>query len=204
MSAKLAVICGSMFAGKTEELIRRVTRAEIAGMSTLVFKPIIDDRYEKNKVTAHNGKDLRAIAVRESLEILVRLVGQKEGLPEVIAIDEAQFFDDEITDIILSVIEAGVSVIVAGLPLDFRGEPFGQMPRLLAEADEIVPVKAICTYHHEDGTICGRDATRTQRIIDGQPADYSDPIVLVGASEAYEARCRKHHIVPGAPDRELP
>lgn len=198
--ARLTVICGPMFSGKTEELIRRVVRAQIAGYEVAVFKPVIDDRYAKDKITAHNGTALEATVVRDSAGILANLLNLGGDLPSVIAIDEAQFFDDEITEVVLLVIDLGVSVVVAGLNLDFRGEPFGQMPYLLSQADELVQVTAICTYRHEGGSICGKDATRTQRIIDGKPAHYDEPIVLVGASEAYEARCRKHHIVFGAPD----
>lgn len=195
--ARLTVICGPMFSGKTEELIRRVVRAQIAGYEVAVFKPVIDDRYAKDKITAHNGTALEATVVRDSAGILANLLNLGGDLPSVIAIDEAQFFDDEITEVVLLVIDLGVSVVVAGLNLDFRGEPFGQMPYLLSQADELVQVTAICTYRHEGGSICGEDATRTQRIIDGKPAHYDEPIVLVGASEAYEARCREHHIVPG-------
>lgn len=197
--ARLTVISGPMFSGKTEELIRRVVRAQIAGYKVAVFKPVIDDRYAKNKITAHNGTALEAVAVDDPVGIMANLLKLRES-PDVVAIDELQFFDKEITEVILAVIELGISVVVAGLPLDFRGEPFGQMPFLLAQADELVQVTAICTYRHEDRSICGEEATRTQRIVDGKPAHYQDPIVLVGASEAYEARCRKHHIVFGAPD----
>ncbi len=196
MVERLTAIPGSMFSGKTEELIRLVTRAEYAGRSVQVFKPIIDDRWGKiKKVSSHSGSEHDAIPVRSSREILERLLPDTQ----LVAIDEAQFFDEEIVPVIDELLEKDVEVVFAGLPTDFRGEPFGQMPILLAKADEINRLTAICTYS-EDGEICGELATRTQRLVNGQPANYTDPIILIGAEESYAARCPDHHIVPGKPE----
>ncbi|MBB4823164.1 thymidine kinase [Sporosarcina luteola] len=181
----IEVICGSMFSGKSEELIRRVRRAQFAKQKIAVFKPAIDDRYSEEAVVSHNGTTVIATPVSHSFEI-------KEYISEdldVIAIDEAQFFDEEIVDIVSELADEGFRVIVAGLDQDFRSEPFGPMPRLMAIAENVTKLQAVCT-------VCGSPASRTQRLINGKPAGYDDPIILVGASEAYEARCRKHHEVP--------
>ncbi|MCG3086323.1 thymidine kinase [Sporosarcina cyprini] len=181
----IEVICGSMFSGKSEELIRRVRRAQFAKQKIAVFKPAIDDRYSEEAVVSHNGSTVIATPVAHSCEI-------KEYISEdldVIAIDEAQFFDEAIVDIVTELADEGFRVIVAGLDQDFRGEPFGPMPRLMAIAENVTKLQAVCT-------VCGSPASRTQRLINGKPAGYDDPIILVGASEAYEARCRKHHEVP--------
>lgn len=181
----IEVICGSMFAGKTEELIRRITRIKLAKRDVLVFKPIIDDRYSVSEVVSHSQRKVKSIAVNDSSEIMAHI----EKLPYAVAIDEAQFFDKNIVNVAENLANLGVRVIVAGLDLDFRGEPFGVMPEFLARAEYITKLQAICQ-------ICGEPATRTQRIIDGQPAFYDEEIVLVSAQEKYEARCRKCHQVP--------
>ena len=185
-TGRVEVICGSMFSGKTEELIRRVRRAIIARQKTQVFKPAIDSRYSIQRVTSHNGQGFEAIPVSGPQEILTGL----ETDTTVVAIDEAQFFDSDIEQVVESLASRGIRVIIAGLDMDFRGEPFGSMPALLSRADEVQKLHAICM-------VCGEDASRTQRLVNGQPARYDDPIILVGASEAYEARCREHHLVPG-------
>ena len=190
-TGKIEVICGSMFSGKTEELIRRVRRASIARQKVQVFKPDIDDRYNIQRVTSHNGQDFGAIPVRDSAALLARV----EPDTTVVAIDEAQFFDHGIVRVTNHLANNGVRVIIAGLDMDFRGEPFGPMPALLCRADEVQKLHAICM-------VCGENASRTQRLVNGQPARYDDPIILVGASEAYEARCREHHSVPGLDDAE--
>ncbi len=182
------VICGSMFSGKTEELLRRVRRAIIARQQVQVFKPAIDNRYAIQRVTSHNGLDYEARAVVNAADILDQL---KPGTT-VVAIDEVQFFDAEIEHVVEQLAARGMRVILAGLDLDFRGEPFGSMPMLLCRADDVQKLHAICM-------LCGEDASRTQRLVNGQPARYDDPIIQVGASEAYEARCREHHRVPGHP-----
>jgi len=182
-------ICGGMFSGKTEELIRRVRRAQIAKQKVQVFKPALDNRYSIAKITAHSGLDLEAQSVRKAEEIL-ELVQPKTS---VVAIDEAQFFDHQLADVCRTLADSGKRVIVAGLDMDFRGEPFDPVPHLMAEAEMVDKLQAICV-------ICGDVASRSQRLIDGCPASYDDPIILVGASEAYEARCRHCHEVPGRPE----
>ncbi len=189
-SGRVEVICGSMFSGKTEELIRRVRRATIARQTVQVFKPAIDSRYTFQRVTSHNGQDFEAIPVSEARAIFDLLLPGTT----VVAIDEAQFFDATIVAVVDQLAARGIRVILAGLDTDFRGEPFGAMPDLLCRADDVIKLHAICM-------VCGEEATRTQRLVNGQPANYHDPVIMVGASEAYEARCREHHVVPG---RETP
>ncbi len=179
------VICGSMFSGKTEELIRRVRRAQIARQKVQVFKPNIDDRYGDVRVASHNGLHVEAIPVSRAEEILLHL----EPDTTVVAIDEVQFFDWAIADVVGLLADRGIRVIAAGLDLDFRGEPFGPMPLLLAQAEVVDKLHAICVQ-------CGAPASRTQRLIDGKPAYYEDPVIMVGAHEMYEARCRRCHQVP--------
>lgn len=181
----MEVVCGSMFSGKSEELIRRVRRAQFAKQQIIVFKPEIDDRYSEEAVVSHNGTTVIAIPVAHSSHI----ENYVENRYDVIAIDEAQFFDESIVDVSMALADRGFRVIVAGLDQDFRGEPFGPMPRLMAVAEKVTKLQAVCT-------VCGAAASRTQRLINGVPAGFDDPVILVGASEAYEARCRKHHEVP--------
>ncbi|MCY3778853.1 MAG: thymidine kinase [Chloroflexi bacterium] len=182
-SGRIEVICGSMFCGKTEELIRRVRRAIIARQRVKVFKPKIDDRYGIQSITSHTGQSVDAIAVDTAGEILALANGETT----VVAIDEAQFFDDNIVDVVQDLVDKlNIRVIIAGLDTDFRGEPFGAMPQLLSIAEEVVKLHAICV-------VCGESASRTQRLVDSEPAAYDDPIILVGAQESYEARCRRHH-----------
>ncbi len=187
-TGSIEVVCGSMFSGKTEELIRRVRRAQIARQRVQVFKHALDDRYAMQSITSHNGARIEAVPVGGSVEIR-RLVAPTT---EVVAVDEAQFLDDGIAAVASELAQRGVRVILAGLDTNFRGEPFGPMPVLLALAEEVAKLQAICVR-------CGAPASRTQRLVDGRPAHYSDPIVLIGAQEAYEARCRQCHEVPGAP-----
>ncbi|GGJ20802.1 thymidine kinase [Deinococcus roseus] len=183
-----------MFSGKSEELIRRVTRAVIARQTVAVFKPAIDDRYHQTQVASHSGRSIEAHAVQSSEDIRnlvygnTPLLSSANPLPEVIAIDEAQFFDAALVPLLTEFADAGVRVILAGLDQDFRGEPFSFMPEVLARAEVVDKLTAICV-------VCGGPATRTQRLIGNRPARYDDPIVLVGASESYEARCRAHHEV---------
>jgi len=173
-----------MFSGKTEELIRRLRRAVIARQKVQVFKPLIDDRYHEKRVTSHNGLDFDARPVSFASEILI----QVDPDTTVIAIDEVQFFDADVINICEKLADQGKRVICAGLDTDFRGVPFGPIPDLMARAEEVDKLHAICV-------VCGEEANRTQRLIDGQPAAYDDPIVLVGAAEVYEARCRQCHAV---------
>ena len=181
----IEVICGSMFSGKSEELIRRVRRVQIAKKKVQVFKPTIDNRYAVQYIYSHNGTKVEAINITKPKEILESI----EPDTEVIAIDEAQFYDDDIVSICQELADQGKRVIIAGLDQDFRGEPFGPIPKLLAVAEYIDKLQAICM-------VCGNTASRTQRLVNGQPAKYSDPTILIGAKESYEARCRKCHTVP--------
>lgn len=197
MTERLTVVAGCMFSGKTEEVLREWRRSHFAEIKAQAFKPIIDNRFEEGKVVSHDGKECDAVPIGNSAEILDRI----EEDTRLVTIDEVQFLDEGIVDVVKELLLRNVRVIVAGLPQDFRGEPFGSMPQLLAFADQITLLTAICTHVKEDGTICGRDATRTQRIINGQPANYNDPIVLIGAEESYAPRCPDHHIVPGKPKR---
>ena len=181
----IEVICGSMFCGKTEELLRRVRRAVIARQRIQVFKPAIDHRYGISRVASHNGLAWDSEAVSSSSEILERL----QPATTIVAIDEVQFFDEGVADVCNQLAMRGLRVICAGLDLDFRGEPFGPMPRLMAQAELLDKLHAICV-------VCGAPASRTQRLIDGQPARFSEPVIVIGAAEKYEARCRDCHQVP--------
>ena len=184
----IEVICGSMFAGKTEELIRRITRIKFAKRDLLVFKPVIDDRYSYTEVVSHSQRKVKSIPVNNSEELKLYLE-KLNKLPYAVCVDEVQFFDKGLLDVCEDLANKGVRVILAGLDLDFRGEPFGIMSDVLARAEYITKLQAICQ-------ICGDPATRTQRLIDGKPARYDDPIILVSAQEKYEARCRHCHQVP--------
>lgn len=189
VGGRLEVICGSMFSGKTEELIRRVKRAQIARQRVQTFKPALDDRYAgKASVSSHGGAQMEAVPVEEPGHILDLV----EPRTEVVAIDEVQFFDASIVEIVQRLADSGKRVIVAGLDTDFRGEPFGAMPVLMATAEHVDKLQAICV-------VCGHAASRTQRMIDGQPASYQDPVIVVGATELYEARCRRCHEVRNRP-----
>jgi len=183
----IEVICGSMFSGKTEELIRRLRRAQIAKQKVQVFKPAIDTRYAEREVTSHNGLQIEATPVESATDLRGRIASNTT----VVAIDEAQFFERDIVGLCAALADAGLRVIVAGLDMDFRGEPFGPVPALMAEAEQVDKLQAICVA-------CGGPASRTQRLIDGKPAAYDDPVILVGASEVYEARCRGCHEVRDA------
>ena len=181
----IEVIAGSMFSGKTEEMIRRVRRARIAKQKVEVFKPLLDIRYHAEQVSSHNGLQWEAVPVENARQIAESL----EDDTTIVAVDEVQFFDWEISKVCNDLAGRGLRVILAGLDMDFRGEPFGPMPLLMAEAEEVTKLQAICVT-------CGAPASRTQRLIDDEPAAYDDPIILVGGSESYEARCRHCHEVP--------
>ncbi|MGG6433176.1 thymidine kinase [Anoxybacillus sp. D401a] len=189
-SGWLEVICGSMFSGKSEELIRRVRRAQFAKQEVKVFKPAIDNRYSEEAVVSHNGTSVIAIPVSCASDIRKHLTTQTD----VVAIDEVQFFDEHVVDVVQQLADEGYRVIVAGLDQDFRGEPFGPVPTLMAIAESVTKLQAVCT-------VCGSPASRTQRLINGRPASYHDPVILIGASESYEPRCRHHHEVPDHPKK---
>jgi thymidine kinase len=181
----IEVICGSMFSGKTDELIRRLVRARIAKQKVQVFKPAIDIRYAVEKVTSHAGTNFDAVPINKAAEILIKI----DNDTTVVGIDEAQFLDSDVIGVANDLAERGIRVLIAGLDTDFRGEPFGPMPILMSRAERVDKLHAICM-------ICGDEASRTQRLVNGKPARYDDPVVIVGASEMYEARCRLHHEVP--------
>jgi thymidine kinase len=187
-SGWVELICGSMFSGKSEELIRRIKRATYGNLTVRVFKPAIDNRYHEESVVSHNGNSILARPVEKAADILNHITDDID----VIGIDEIQFFDDAIVSIVDQLADLGHRVIVAGLDTDFRGEPFGIMPELMAMSEMVTKLNAICPQ-------CGSPASRTQRLIDGEPASYDDPIILVGASESYEPRCRHCHEVPNKP-----
>lgn len=186
-SGTITVITGSMFAGKTEELIRLARRALYARRRVQVFKPVVDDRYSETTVVTHMGAQHEAIPVNSVRDLLAKLDRQAQ----VVLIEEAQFFDESLVDFAVSFADQGGDVVLAGLDQDFRREPFGPMPRLLAVADEVVKLRAICMN-------CGAPASHTYRVIDGKPAHRDDPIVLIGAGETYEARCRSCFKLRGA------
>jgi len=182
----IEVISGVMFSGKSEELIRRMRRAVIARKKVQVFKSHLDARYAGiYKVTSHDGRTVEAVPVDNTDQIITRLA----PTTQVVGIDEAQFLDDGIVELVTSLAQRGLRVIVAGTDLDFRGEPFGAMPQLLAIAELVDKLHAICV-------VCGGPASRNQRLIDGKPARYDSPTIMVGGQETYEARCRSCHKVP--------
>ena len=179
------VICGSMFSGKSEELMRRLRRASIAGQSVVVVKPALDVRYDASRIASHDGRGWDAHCVQRADEVLL-VPGVEDA--DVIAVDEAQFLDDELPHVVKFLADRGKRVIVAALDQDFRGEPFGSIPRIMAMAEFVDKLQAICAR-------CGAPASRTQRLIDGRPAGEHDPLIKVGGTESYEARCRTCHEV---------
>jgi thymidine kinase len=182
---KLEVICGSMFSGKTEELMYRLRRAEYAKKNVVTIKHKIDNRMSYSCIVSHDGGKREAYPVsscEEGLNSLMRIAGDRSV--DVVGIDEIQFFPEETISIIQSLVDEGVRIIVAGLDLDFRGEPFGIVPVLMALADEVTKIRAVCME-------CGNEANFTQRLINGKPASYDDETILVGGEECYEPRCRQ-------------
>lgn len=183
-SGWIECITGSMFSGKSEELIRRLRRGVYAKQKVIVFKPTIDDRYHKEKIVSHNGNAIEAINITEASEIWQHdLTGV-----DIIGIDEIQFFDRTVVDIAQTLAQRGYRVITAGLDMDFKGEPFHPVPEMLAVSEHITKLQAVCA-------VCGASSSRTQRLINGKPAKVDDPIILVGANESYEPRCRAHHVI---------
>ncbi len=189
----IEVICGSMFSGKSDELLRRVERALIARQKVQVFKPSRDDRYSTSEVVAHTGNRYAALAV-PTAEDIPQLVDSNTW---VVAIDEAQFFSNAIVDICQELADSGRRVIVAGLDQDFRGAPFGPVPFLMAVAEKVDKLHAICV-------VCGEEASRSQRLINEEPAPSDAPTILVAGAEAYEARCRHCHQVPRRESAQKP
>jgi len=185
----IEVITGPMFAGKTEELLRRVKRLEYAKKNIVVFKPLMDDRFSESEVVSHNNTRTKSVNIAMAIQIFEHI----DNHTDVVAIDEVQFLDHEAVGIIEYLASRGIRVILSGLDKDFRGEPFSFMPKLLSLAEYVTKLTAICVK-------CGRPATRTQRIVNGKPARYIDPIVLIGAEESYEARCRTCHKVYRKPN----
>jgi thymidine kinase len=184
----IEIVSGVMFSGKSEELLRRVRRALIARKKVQVFKSHLDDRYGGvYRISSHDGREFQAVPVNTSLQIAERIHPEVQ----VVAIDEAQFLDDGIVGLVNALADRGVRVIVAGTDMDFRGRPFGPMGELLAVAERVDKLHAICVQ-------CGELATRNQRLIDGRPAPAEGPTIQVGGSETYEARCRTCHEVPAA------
>ncbi|MDR2867504.1 MAG: thymidine kinase [Acholeplasmatales bacterium] len=185
-AGSIEIVCGPMFAGKTEELIRRIRRLDYAKKKYLVFKPSIDKRYSnESEIVSHNLRTCQAILIDSSSEIEKYITSSINA----VIIDEAQFFDDGLIKVVDNLADLGIRVIVGGLDRNFRGQPFGPMGNLLAIAENVTKLTAICV-------VCGEPATRTQRIINGKPALENDPLILVAAKESYEPRCRCHHEVP--------
>jgi len=184
-TGRLEVICGSMFSGKTEELMRRLKRAEYAKKNVLTIKHFIDQRAHQNYdcIFSHEGKQRKACLVGNDDASIVQLYDLVDASVSVVGIDEGHFFQPNIVPAVQNLVAQGKYVLVAGLDLDFRGQPFPVMAQLMALADDVVKLKAICVC-------CGQDAHHTQRLVNGKPAHYDDPIIMVGAEECYEARCR--------------
>lgn len=181
----LEVICGPMFSGKTEELIRRLRRALIAHQRVATFKHTLDKRFTLDCVASHAGGRIDAHALEKSEYILEYV---RRGAIDVVGIDETQFFSADIVAIISVLVASGKRVIVAGLDLDFRGVPFGPMPVIMALADDVIKLKAVCA-------LCQKDALHSQRLIDGLPAKVTDPTILIGSNESYQARCRACYVI---------
>ena len=186
----IEVISGCMFAGKTEELIRRINVLSYAKKNIIVFKPKIDNRYSDSEIVSHSGAKVPCLVVEKAQDILKKI----EADTEVVAIDEVQFFDKDIVEVCEYLADKGIRVMVAGLDKDFRGESFGVMPELLTRAEFVTKLTAVCAK-------CGAPATRTQRLVNGKPAGFEDPIVMVGADESYEPRCRHCNQVPNKPHK---
>ncbi len=182
------VICGCMFCGKTDEMLRLLRRFSIAGRRVLLVKPRLDTRTDVDRVLSRSGAQHEAVTVDDSSQI-----EGVAGEADIVAIEEGQFLDERLPDVVERLAAAGKQVIVTGLDRDFRGIPFGAMPRLMALADQVTKLTAICV-------LCGEPATRTQRLIGGQPAPFDSPLIVIGGlgDETYEARCRLHHEVPAA------
>lgn len=186
----LEVICGCMFAGKTEELIRRINVLSFAKKNIITFKPKIDNRYSEREIVSHAGAHIPCIVIENAKDILKHI----QDDTDVVAIDEVQFFDECIVDVCEYLADQGLRVMVAGLDKDFRGEPFPAMANLLPRAEFVTKLTAVCAK-------CGAPGTRTQRLINGKPASFEDPIVVIGSTEQYEPRCRHCHEILNKPQK---
>jgi len=195
-SGYVEVISGSMFSGKTEELLRRLRRAEIAGQDVAAFKPAVDDRYGESTIGSHNGREWEATVVDNEDDGPREILDRHDG-EAVVAVDEANFFSAELVAVCQALADRGVRVVVSGTDQTFRGEPFDPLPRLMAIAEYVDKFRAICS-------VCGEPATRNQRLIEGEPAHVDDPTILVGAEESYEARCRDCHTLRTGERAESP
>ena len=186
----LEVICGCMFAGKTEELIRRIHVLSFAKKEIIVFKPKIDDRYSETEIVSHAGTHIPCVVIEKAKDILKYV----KDSTDVVAIDEVQFFDRDVIAVCEYLADKGVRVMVAGLDQDFRGEPFGVIPELLTHAEFVTKLTAVCAK-------CGAPATRTQRLVNGKPAPFDQDVVMIGAKDHYEPRCRHCHEIPNKPNK---
>lgn len=199
----IEVICGPMFSGKTSELVRQIQLSLISKIEVVAFKPKIDNRYESDKICTNDGYCVKSIVIDDSKEI-IDYVNKSSKKIEKVFIDEAQFFDEKIVEVVDYLAKnKGIDVILAGLDQDFKGAPFGQMPKLLGLAQKIRTLTAICVHEKEDGCICRKPAYFTQRLIDGKPAKFNSPIILVDGINSYTARCEDHWEVPERPEKEL-
>ena len=186
-SGWIEVVTGSMFSGKTEEVLRRLRRAEIAGQEVAVFKPAVDDRYGEATVGSHVGRQWEASVVPNDGDGVWEIREELDG-EDVVAIDETNFFSSELVAVCQRLADDGRRVLVSGIDQTYRGEPFEPLPQLMAVAEYVDKLRAICA-------VCGEPATRNQRLVDGDPAHADDPTIVVGAEESYEARCRNCHIL---------
>lgn len=199
----IEVIYGPMFAGKTSELIRQMELSLISKFEILVFKPKVDNRYKADEVCTNSGRSVQSIVVEKSRDILNYIKFSSRKIDKIF-IDEAQFFDNEITKVVNHVSKnLGIDVTLAGLAQDFKGEPFGSMPGLLAIAQKTTSLTAICVMNKSDGCVCRKPAFFTQRLVNNKPASYFSPIILVGGADSYTARCEDHWEVPDRPTENL-
>lgn len=194
MIGKITVICGPMFSGKTEELIRLIKRIKIAKKECIVFKPKTDNRYNARMVCSHDGNKIECHIVDKAIDIIKYL--DKHPTIKYIGIDEAQFFDNALYDVVKHLADNGYYIVVAGLDMNFRQEPFGAMPQLLAIANEVRKLTAVCS-------VCGKDAQYNQRMINGKPASYNDPEIVVGGQDCYDAKCREHFVMDDKPKLKI-
>lgn len=200
----IEVIYGPMFAGKTSELIRQIEMAMISKLEIMVFKPKIDNRYKKeDEICTNNGHSFKSIVIEKSSDIVDYIKKSSKPVAKIF-IDEVQFFDEKIVDVVTHLSkDEGIDVVLAGLALDFKGSPFGQMPKLLAIAQKVQSLTAICVHEKDGGVICRKPAYFTQRLVNGKPASYDSPIILVDGINSYTARCEDHWIVLDRPKTDL-